>query len=77
MELKAKELNPIHSLLLLDFNTDPKVAGHYRPVGTDDHLSQFKFLLPGFEHGGIYETNVRDAPEFLVVIIHRFLCFYT
>jgi len=76
MGSKAKGTNLIHSLLLV-LKANPKVAGHYRPVRTDDHFPQFEFVLPGFEHGRVYETNIRDAPEFFIIVIHRFLYFYT
>ena len=57
----------------LVFDPDPEMAGHDRAVWADDHFSKFHLPLIGFQHAGVYEAKVRDAPKFFVVIFHCFL----
>lgn len=66
----AKELY-LNLLLILD--ADPKVAGHHRSIGTNDKFPHFKLLLISIQHARMNETQIGGAPEFFVVIFHRFL----
>ena len=62
-------------ILFLVFDADPKVPRHNRAIGADGKFAQFKLLLSAFQHAGVYETYIWDAPKFLAVIIHCFLDF--
>jgi hypothetical protein len=63
----------LHLYLLLVFDPDPKVTGHHRAVWADDKFAQLHLFLVRLQHAGMHKADIRDAPEFFVVMIERFL----